>query len=98
MSYKVVTNEDLGKALSNSLKKEPLKSQPELSQLLSMIVNRLIETSEKFNSHGHPTQTSFRGDEYESAGDGFADTPAHKGSYGCHYGIAIGREQRDVQK
>lgn len=66
------------------------RDDPHLSRLLHLIVRRLDEIENKFNSHCHITSTNMRGSEYESAGSGKTGPPAKPGPFGCHQDIRIG--------
>lgn len=88
-----VSDKELLDALEAATKAEVSQDFPNKSllTLLELVVNRLIETSDKFNEHGHPTQTRLSGDEYSTSGSGFAGAPAIEGSYACHDSIRIGQ-------
>lgn len=73
-----VTNEQLRDALTSFRVRLPAKPADwveHLDKLLGMVVERLEETAEVFNDHGHDVRVQLESDEYESAGDGYAGSP-----------------------
>jgi len=89
MSYDFINIEDaaLKEYLSDTLK---LIQNDKLAKLLTLIIDRLIETSNKFNVHQHYVKINPNGNEYVSDNSGVTDEPCKRGPYGCNDIIKIG--------
>jgi hypothetical protein len=92
-----VTDEELLSALHEAVEATfpKIKDTP-LHNLLSLMVDRLVETSSIFNEHSHPVYgVSTESDEYTSAGTGHTSEPASDGAWGCTYPQRIGEKKRN---
>lgn len=89
-----VTDEELIEALEK-VKRTCSFSGGSLHSLLSLVVDRLVETAEVFNGHEHSVSgVRTESCEYYSAGDGHTGTPQERGGYGCGKNQRIGSSEK----